>query len=152
MGFGAAVPFLTFSDCLFDLFGPFFVDLSHLFIDLSHSFIDLWLIPPPAGGGNRTCDLVVESRVRDHWAIPVIPSLPSHHTPCHVSLFFGHHEGPYKRWSFLNPCIFRLISTHSSLFVVQHIGFGASGPFGTFFYPFVDVTNVRFDQNEILVR
>ena len=30
---------------------------------------------PPAGGGNRTRDLVVESRrVQDHWAIPVIPS------------------------------------------------------------------------------
>ena len=47
---------------------------------LSHLFIDLWLISliydwsPPAGGGIRTRDLVVESRVQDHWAIPVIPS------------------------------------------------------------------------------
>ena len=30
---------------------------------------------PPAGGGIRTRDLVVESRrVQDHWAIPVTPS------------------------------------------------------------------------------
>ena len=32
--------------------------------------------PPPAGGGIRTRNLVVESRVPDHWAIPVIPPSP----------------------------------------------------------------------------
>ena len=29
---------------------------------------------PPAGGGIRTCDLVVASRVQPHWAVPVTPS------------------------------------------------------------------------------
>ena len=35
--------------------------------------------PPPAGGGIRTRDLVVESRVQDHWAIPVIPGAKNWH-------------------------------------------------------------------------
>ena len=29
--------------------------------------------PPPAGGAIRIRDLVVESRMQDHWAIAVIP-------------------------------------------------------------------------------
>ena len=60
-------PFLTFFD-LFSLIYPIYI----LIYDWSPWFmIDL----PPAGGGIRTRDLVVESRrVQDHWAIPVIPS------------------------------------------------------------------------------
>ncbi len=55
--------------------------LGHLFHGFHWFMIDSliydwFMIDPPAGGaGNRTCDLVVESRrVQDHWAIPVTPS------------------------------------------------------------------------------
>ena len=53
-------------------------------------------------------------------------NLKSHYEP------FCHHEGPCKRWEFLNRCNFRFRSTPSSLFPTHKIGFGAAGCFSTF--------------------
>ena len=57
------------------------------------------------------------------------PSEFTHPIPCPLSIFFRHHEGPHKRCKCLNPCMFRLRSTPSSLFLVNKTGFGGSGPF-----------------------
>ncbi len=93
---------------------------------------------PPAGGGIRTRDLVVESRrVQDHWAIPVIPSkwYPK-----------------YPRVPKNKKKVPKIPSVTQNTLWYKKIGFGGSGPFCTFFDICFDPTNVRFYKNEFLVR
>ena len=58
---------------------------------------------------------------------PICPNMPQY-------VFFEgspfcHHEGPCKRWEFLNRCTFRFRSTPSFFFPTKQIGVGTDGPF-----------------------
>ena len=98
---------------------------------------------PPAGGGNRTPDLVVERSACQTTELPPSHKIPSgtpkicpnmsQYVPFFEGSPFCHHEGRRKRWGFLNWCTFRFRSTPSSFFPTQQIGFGAGGRFRTFF-------------------
>ena len=130
---------------LFWLFLTFF-DLFHCFIPFIHWFmIDLsdllWLISPrpPAGGGIRTCDLVVERSVCNPTGLyPSLPPSGTQNTLFFEGSPFCHHEGRHKRWEFLNRCTFRFRSTPSFFCPTQKIGFGAGGRFCTILYNFSD--------------
>ena len=80
------------------------------------------------------------------------PALASQIVKVHIK---AHHEGPYQRSEFLNPCIFRLRSSPSSLCLVNKIGFGASGHFVLPFPRFCltsktsVLTNISFRQDGI---
>ena len=79
------------------------------------------------------------SSLNQLWPLRIYPT-PSeftHPIPFPLSIFFCHHEGPYKRWEFLNPCIFRLRSTPSSSCLVKQIGFRGLWTFLIFFLKFL---------------
>ena len=115
-----------------DLFWPFslFYHIHLLIYDWSPWFM---IYLPPAGGGNRTRDLVVESRVRDHWAIPVIPSK-------------WYPKYPLVPQNKKYPTTFRNYPPPS-----EKICFEAVGPFWTFFPKSQDPKNAGFDKNDFFV-
>ena len=137
---------------------------------------DWFMIDPPGGGGgNRTRDLVVESRrVQDHWAIPVIPSkwYPKYSLYPAFSEFTQHLQNlpnMFRIYPTFSECSQHFQNLPNIFSFSQHlqnfpntfrihpppsekICVEASGPFCTFFGICVDPKNVGLGKHDFIGR